>query len=41
MLERKGGGGGGVAKSVRGDDKEAWDTGRIRVWGKELWTQAL
>ena len=34
-------GGGGVAKSVRGDDKEAWDSGRIRVWGKELWTQAL
>ena len=28
----KGGGGGGGAKSVRGDDKEAWDSGRIRVW---------
>jgi hypothetical protein len=28
-----GGGGGGVAKSVKGDDKEAWDSGRIRVWG--------
>ena len=26
-------GGGEVAKSVRGDDKEAWDSGRIRVWG--------
>jgi hypothetical protein len=30
------GGGGGVAKSMKGYDKEAWDSVGIRVWGKEL-----
>ena len=34
-------GGGGVAKNMKGYGKEAWNKGRIRVWGKELWTQAL